>query len=171
MTDVPEFWAKTEERLLDELASGRNLRTPVSLIYHSLEDVNDKLRLGRYFFIDILSDGMLLIEDPGHPFAEPRPLSPAEALRESRDYFEEWFESADQFFRQFRHAINDHAPKVAAFQLHKRLRGTITACSWFGRCTPPYAVCGISELCRAADMPIGREISQFSEVLAVTGSA
>src|SRR5690554_6704557 len=52
LTDVPEFWAKTEERLLADLAAGQELRTPVSLIYHSLDDVNDKLRLGRYFFID-----------------------------------------------------------------------------------------------------------------------
>jgi predicted nucleotidyltransferase/HEPN domain-containing protein len=119
LTDVPEFWARTEERLLDELASGQNLRTPVSLIYHSLDDVNEKLRLGRYFFMDIVGDGILLFEEPGHPFAEPKPLSPAEALRETRDYFEEWFETADQFFRQFQHAMADAAPKVAAFQLHQ----------------------------------------------------
>src|SRR3954465_7805358 len=64
LTDVPEFWAGTEERLLEELASGAALRTPVSLIYHSLNDVNDKLRLGRYFFIDIVRDGILLFQEP-----------------------------------------------------------------------------------------------------------
>ena len=41
LTDVPEFWAKTEERLLADLAAGEQLRTPVSLIYHSLDDVNE----------------------------------------------------------------------------------------------------------------------------------
>ena len=59
---------------------GKALRTPVSLIYHSLDDVNEKLRLGRYFFIDILRDGILLFEEPGFPFAEPQPLSPQQAL-------------------------------------------------------------------------------------------
>src|ERR1044071_4060757 len=73
LTDVAEFWAKTEEALLQELASGKNLRTPVSLIYHSLDDVNEKLGLGRYFFMDIVRDGILLFEEPGHPFAEPKP--------------------------------------------------------------------------------------------------
>jgi len=70
LTDVPEFWAKTEERLLKELAGGKNLRTPVSLIYHSLDDVNEKLRLGRYFFMDIVREGILLFDEPGFPFAE-----------------------------------------------------------------------------------------------------
>ncbi|HYE28325.1 MAG TPA: HEPN domain-containing protein [Allosphingosinicella sp.] len=119
LTDVPEFWAKTEERLLEELASGGKLRTPVSLIYHSLEDVNDKLRLGRYFFIDILRDGILLFEEPGHPFAEPQPLSPTEALRETQEYFDEWYSTALQFMAgaEF-HKARGHF-NLAAFNLHQ----------------------------------------------------
>jgi predicted nucleotidyltransferase/HEPN domain-containing protein len=119
LTDVPEFWARTEEQLLEELASGRNLRTPVSLIYHSLDDVNEKLRLGRYFFIDIVRDGIVLFEEPGHPFVEPKPLTPAEALRESRDYFEEWFESAIAFLKGANYYRTIDRPKEAAFQLHQ----------------------------------------------------
>ena len=119
LTDVPEFWAKTEERLLEELASGKNLRTPVSLIVHSLDDVNEKLRLGRYFFMDIVREGVLLFEEPGHPFAEPKPLSRPEALRETRDYFEEWFESACGFQRNAGYAIRDKDNKLAAFLLHQ----------------------------------------------------
>ena len=119
LTDVPEFWAKTEEQLLQELASGRNLRTPVSLIYHSLDDVNEKLRLGRYFFMDIVREGMVLFEEPGHPFAKAKPLTPAEALRESRDYFEEWFESAGNFFRLSEEARRSGMLKEAAFLLHQ----------------------------------------------------
>lgn len=119
LTDVPEFWARTEERLLEELASGQRLRTPVSLIYHSLDDVNEKLRLGRYFFIDILRDGILLFEEPGHPFAEPRPLSPAEALKETQEYFDEWFESACTFLKTSRSLTEQGHPKEAAFLLHQ----------------------------------------------------
>jgi uncharacterized protein len=119
LTDVPEFWAGTEEQLLQELASGRNLRTPVSLIYHSLEDVNEKLGLGRYFFMDIVRDGILLFEEPGHAFAEPRPLSAAEALQETQDYFEEWFESANEFFDDFKSNLERGRLKKAAFELHQ----------------------------------------------------
>jgi predicted nucleotidyltransferase/HEPN domain-containing protein len=119
LTDVPEFWLKTEDKLLEMLAEGTRLRTPVSLIYHSLEDVNEKLRLGRYFFSDILRDGIILYEEADHPFVEPQPLSPAEALAETQEYFEEWFESAQQFYRQHEHAIADGALKIAAFDLHQ----------------------------------------------------
>lgn len=119
LTDVPEFWARTEERLIGELASGGRLRTPVSLIYHSLDDVNEKLRLGRYFFIDIVKDGIVLFEEPGYPFAEPRPLSPSEALRETREYFDEWFESSSDFLQSAADASARAKLKLAAFLLHQ----------------------------------------------------
>jgi predicted nucleotidyltransferase/HEPN domain-containing protein len=119
LTDVPEFWAKTEEHLLQELATGEVLRTPVSLIYHSLEDVNEKLRLGRYFFMDIVRDGIVLFEEDGHPFAEPQPLSGGQALTETQDYYQEWFQSAAGFLDTASYAIHQARPKEAAFQLHQ----------------------------------------------------
>jgi len=119
LTDVPEFWAKTEDRLLAELSEGKELRTPVSLIYHSLDDVNEKLRLGRFFFIDILREGILLFEELDRPFAEPRPLSPQEALDESRDYFKRWMEGFGGFLRGYQYALRDGDLNKAAFDLHQ----------------------------------------------------
>lgn len=119
LTDVPEFWARTEERLVEELAGGARLRTPVSLIYHSLDDVNEKLKLGRYFFMDIVREGIVLFEEEGLPFAEPQPLSAAEALRETEDYFEEWFESAGDFLQSAADASARGKTKLAAFLLHQ----------------------------------------------------
>ena len=119
LTDVPEFWIKPEELLLNELSAGQRLRTPVSVIYHSLDDVNEKLRLGRYFFMDILHDGIALHAELGYPFVEPEPLSPVDALKETQEYFEEWFESAIDFAEQARHALSRNRPKVAAFELHQ----------------------------------------------------
>ena len=119
LTDVPEFWAKTEDRLLEELSSGERLRTPVSIIYHSLDDVNEKLKLGRYFFMDIVREGIVLFEETGHPFAEPQPLSADQALRETRDYFDEWFESAGEFYDDFRSNLQKGRFKKAAFELHQ----------------------------------------------------
>jgi len=119
LTDITEFWDKTEAQLLADLSAGTTLRTPVSLIYHSLEDVNEKLRLGRYFFMDIVRDGIALYEAPDHPFAEPQPLSPEQALKETQDYFEEWFESAETFLRTSVIVKGMRRPKEAAFLLHQ----------------------------------------------------
>ncbi|WP_182115461.1 HEPN domain-containing protein [Sphingobium yanoikuyae] len=119
LTDIAEFWEKTEAQLLADLSAGTTLRTPVSLIYHSLEDVNEKLRLGRYFFMDIVRDGIALYEAPDHPFAEPQPLSPEQALKETQDYFDEWFESAEDFLESANEAAKKGKGKLAAFLLHQ----------------------------------------------------
>jgi len=119
LTDVAEFWEKTESQLVTDLSAGTILRTPTGLIYHSLDDVNEKLRLGRYFFMDILREGIVLFEEPGHPFAEPQPLSPEQALQETRDYYEEWLESADTLLKTSMLVRGMDRPKEAAFLLHQ----------------------------------------------------
>lgn len=119
LTDVPEFWMELEDRLLEELSSGQWLRTPVSIIYHSLDDVNEQLKLGRYFFIDIVRDGIELFAELGHPFAEPQPLTPQQALEQTQEYFEEWFESAGEFYDDFSSNLSRGRYKKAAFELHQ----------------------------------------------------
>ncbi|WP_380871566.1 nucleotidyltransferase [Sphingomonas sp. DBB INV C78] len=119
LTDVPEFWLETEQVLLDALSEGIKLRTPVSLIYHNLDDVNEKLGLGRYFFMDIMRDGISLYGVPGVTFVKPEPLSPEQALKETQDYFDEWFESADNFRRLSEDAAARGMLKEAAFLMHQ----------------------------------------------------
>jgi HEPN domain-containing protein len=81
--------------------------------------VNEKLRLGRYFFMDIVREGILLFEEPGFPFVEPQPLSPAEALRETQEYFEEWFESAARRLELAQGALAKGYLNEAAFDFHQ----------------------------------------------------
>ena len=50
-----EFWHEAENRTMP---IGPDIRTPVSLIVHSLDDVNEQLDRGRYFFADIMREGM-----------------------------------------------------------------------------------------------------------------
>ncbi|MGX5636839.1 HEPN domain-containing protein [Brevundimonas diminuta ATCC 11568] len=117
LTDF-EFWEDVEKRLLAELSAGA-MRTPVSLIVHSLDDFNWKLEHGRGFFIDILRDGVVLKDTRGVVFSEPRPLPPTTALEEATDYFEEWKESFDDFKLAADTLIQNGRNKRAAFNLHQ----------------------------------------------------
>ncbi|HEY2660087.1 MAG TPA: nucleotidyltransferase domain-containing protein, partial [Caulobacteraceae bacterium] len=58
LTDVVEYWAKAEDHLLREQTISHRLSAPVSLIVHSLTDVNKQLQRGRPFFIDLVRDGV-----------------------------------------------------------------------------------------------------------------
>ncbi len=119
LTDIPEFWAATDAGLIADVAAGEVIRTPVNFIVDSLATVNEKLARGRYFFHDIVKEGVLLFAEPGYPFVKPMPLSPAAALSETRGYFDEWFESASRFFVNAQDNINRGWAKEAAFLLHQ----------------------------------------------------
>jgi predicted nucleotidyltransferase/HEPN domain-containing protein len=114
-----EVWWKIDERLLQEFAVTRHLETPAKVIAHSLSDVNDKLARGLPFFIDIARDGIVLYEEAGHPFAEPKPLTPAAERDEAQRHFDQWFRNAATFAKggNFYFAEGDH--KHAAFLLHQ----------------------------------------------------
>lgn len=118
LTDL-EFWEAANERLLAEISTGSQLRTPVTFIVHSLDDVNRKLELGRYFFTDILRDGVVLFTEPGVSFVAPQPLSPATALEEAQEYYEEWMSASDRRFDLANYAKTKQFNREAAFELHQ----------------------------------------------------
>lgn len=113
-----DFWEEAEARLLDDLSSGL-MRTPVSLIVHSLEDVNWKLEHGRSFFIDIVRDGVVLYEISDARFVDPQPLPPETALEEAEEYFADWTESVAEFLDTARYSRGRGYTKKAAFLLHQ----------------------------------------------------
>ena len=119
LTDVLEFWAGADDHLLREYQIAHRLTAPVNFIVHSLADVNERLKHGRYFFTDIVRDGIALYEAPGHPFDRPKKLEPAEALAEGEKYFAEWFESAQRRQELARVALSKGYSKEAAFDLHQ----------------------------------------------------
>lgn len=119
LADLEEFWGKPDERFLEELASGEVLRTQPSFIVHSLDDVNEQLRLGRYFFTDILRDGITLFEEDGFPFREPQRLSAGDAFSQTATYFAKWFNSAAGFLDTAKYVRSQGRSNEAAFQLHQ----------------------------------------------------
>jgi len=95
------------------------LRTPVSFIVHSLDDVNHQLERGRSFFADILREGIVLHDTPGVRFVTPGELSPKVALAEAEEHFAEWFSSAAGFRKVARFCVSEGESKLAAFNLHQ----------------------------------------------------
>src|SRR5476651_479312 len=53
LTDRIDYWSKLEDHLNRELAITKTLKTPVNFIVHTLQEVNDGLAHGRYFFMDV----------------------------------------------------------------------------------------------------------------------
>lgn len=112
-----EFWHDAENRLMP---LGPDIRTPVSLIVHSLDDVNEQLDRGRYFFADIVREGIVLFDTPGAKLHKPVDLKAQAALAEAEEFFADWMASSASFARGAKFYMGEGAdPKLAAFNIHQ----------------------------------------------------
>ena len=119
LTDRVEYWAKGDERLIRELSVTRTLRTPVNFIVHTLQEVNDGLAHGRYFFMDVAKEGIALYQSDDSELPEPKPKTPEQALAMAPEYFEEWFPAANKRFDGAKFHLGKGNLKDAAFDLHQ----------------------------------------------------
>ena len=119
LTDKVEFWPKVEDRLNRELAIDKTLHTPVNFIVHTIQEVNDGLAHGRYFFMDVAKDGIALYEFDDKELHTPKPKTPQQALDMAREYFEEWLPQANAFYKMYQAGFNEGALKQASFVLHQ----------------------------------------------------
>lgn len=115
LTDIADYWYIAEDRIARDPAIER----PVNIIVHSLDEVNQALIRGEYFWVDIARDGCIVYELPCHPLATPKPLTPADAHRMAQEYYAEWFESARRFYQNAEENIAREWNKEAAFLLHQ----------------------------------------------------
>jgi predicted nucleotidyltransferase/HEPN domain-containing protein len=119
LTEKVDFWGKLEDRLIRELAIDKTLKTPVNFIVHTLQEVNDGLAHGRYFFMDVARDGIALYEYDEKELHQPKPKTPEQALAMAKEYFEEWIPAAEDFSDSANHLIEKGRYKRAAFLTHQ----------------------------------------------------
>ena len=53
LTDIAHYWYVAEDRILRDAA----IQRPVNIIVHALDEVNQSLKRGEYFWVDIARDG------------------------------------------------------------------------------------------------------------------
>lgn len=95
LTNIADYWWGAEDQILRDPAIGRT----VNIIVHDLPEVNDALRRGEYFWTDIVRDGIALYDVPGHPFAAPLPMTPADAEAASRRERDRWLKGTDRLLK------------------------------------------------------------------------
>ena len=103
----------------DLILQHKAIKTPVSVIYHSVGQVNYRLKEGRYFFSDIKKEGILLYDSGKLKLERIRKPSPAKRKQIAKEDFKEWFASAKEFYFHYEVALKRRKYKIAAFQLHQ----------------------------------------------------
>jgi uncharacterized protein len=119
LTNIADYWWNSEDQILRDPAIGRT----VNLIVHDLQEVNDALKRGEYFWTDIVRDGIALYEIPGHPFATPQPMTAQAAAEMAEHHFEQWSVSVARSLETAAEQLAKNAElgwrRDAAFNLHQ----------------------------------------------------
>jgi len=121
----PEYWWRTEERLIEERQGTGDIETRVELVVESYANINSKIAQGIPFFVDILRDGIVLYETEKHPFSKPGQMTKEEKQAEAKKYFKEYHELSQSgldganFHFKKSQVHMDAAMRDAAFMAHQ----------------------------------------------------
>ncbi|QMV16125.1 HEPN domain-containing protein [Vibrio spartinae] len=107
-------WQRAEEQIDRKVKSA-----PLGLIVHDLQEVNERLQQGHYFFKDIREEGIELFAATPKPLIEPGDLTEAEKREIARKHYAQWFKSANAFITGYHHYLNQEELSIAAFELHQ----------------------------------------------------
>lgn len=134
LTDVAEYWYVAEDKIQRDATIAR----PVNVIVHTLDEVNQGLTRGEYFWTDIARDGIALYELPGSALATPKPLTAADAYEMALKYYSDQSRSLDQWIELVEYSISrissdESWSKKAAFNLHQAAETAYT-CFLLVRC-------------------------------------
>jgi len=121
--EMTTLWDDLENRLLRDKA----IETPVTFILETLQDVNDSLSKGQYFFTDIRKQGIALHAKPNKRLVEPKPLSEQEEYETAKEHFDVWIENAQVALKTAHFCIGEGHLNYAAFNFHQATENAYSA--------------------------------------------
>jgi uncharacterized protein len=107
-------WARVE-KAIEPIAAP----TPVSLIVHDVRAINQELRRGQFFFVEIVAQGVVLFDAKRFTLARPKGATPEERQAIAQEYFDYWFASAGEFYDTYRDDLGKGRFSKSAFELHQ----------------------------------------------------
>ncbi len=127
LTDIADYWFETEQKILHDPAIGRI----VNLLVYDLDDINKGLDAGLYFFREVIEQGIVLYEVPGHAFSPLKPLTPQAALALGQRHHAEIFDTIETSLDLAAYAMSKGElkdyPHKAAFNLHQTVEAAYIA--------------------------------------------
>ena len=98
--------------------------TPINVIFHGIEYLNQEIEEGNYFFVDVLNEGIMLYSSGKFQLSAPKVLSAKQRKNKAALYFDKWFKNAEMFFEDsMANILKAESDKdyfsLAAFMLHQ----------------------------------------------------
>lgn len=93
--------------------------TRPQIINESISKLNDALSKGRYFYVDIVKQGVMLYNSGECQLATPRELNYSEIKKIAQEYYEDKFSDGFKFIKGAKFYYRDMDYLMASFMLHQ----------------------------------------------------
>lgn len=113
--------------LIESKAYELGVRTWFSLLVDNVDYVNEQLALGRYFYSDVVREGVVLYDSGSYKLANPRDLTAEERREIAAKDFDYWFSKGEYFFDDFQANLEKERLNMAAFYLHQAVERYVAA--------------------------------------------
>jgi uncharacterized protein len=123
-TEVQAIKRDSNKRWRRKIHQESPQKTPLTVIFHGIDYLNQEIEDGNFFFVDVYKEGIMLYDSGKFQLATPQPLNAKERKHKAQVYFGKWFENADMFFENFKVNFdkgtgNVNYYNIAAFELHQ----------------------------------------------------
>ena len=94
-------------------------QVPIQFINDDVEKLNSDLSERRYFYTEIKKQGIMLYDSGNYKLERARKLNFEEIWKQAQEYFDEKFETANDFLRSAMYDRKDEKYKMCSFHLHQ----------------------------------------------------
>ncbi|MBU3919403.1 MAG: HEPN domain-containing protein, partial [Alphaproteobacteria bacterium] len=123
VVDFATYWYRAEDRIIRDTG----IKTPVNFIVHTMDEMNNALSQGQYFFTDIIKEGIALYDLKGSTaFVTPQPQTVEEAVVTAEKHFEERFPRIEPMLKGTGFFVAEQQLRDAAFLLHQAVERAYT---------------------------------------------
>ena len=107
------------EWTLSKAIEESGIKTPVTVVVHDVNYVNEALSNSQYFFVDIYEQGICLYDSKRYALGKPVPLSPEKRYQFAKENFKIGFEKATDFYEISKDAYDKDKLSMSIFLLHQ----------------------------------------------------
>lgn len=124
-TEIKEYEAE------NEILRRVKVKPDINVVMYDIAYFNEGLSSGKYFFVTIYEDGLLVYDNKEIELVKPEPLSWYKVYTNAQEDYDYWMSLAEQYFEIAKISLKDsivkgRKPNVAAWMLYQTIEALYT---------------------------------------------
>ena len=107
-----------QSKLIKEFVD-QKIKSPVSLIFDDIMNINERLTESNPFFKDVMKQGIELYSSNKYKFNKDHKMAPPEKKKLAQRYFDHWYEKAQSSLKVYNFCFKKKENNLGAFHLHQ----------------------------------------------------